>query len=67
MPLALTPSSRRMTAVAGLLAAVSLGIGLGANFIVEIAGHAAREALDRTAYVNSVRALNAQPEEGKYP
>lgn len=66
-PLALTPSSRRMTAVAGLLAAVSLGIGLGASFIVEIAGHAAREALDRTAYVNSVRALNAQPEKGKYP
>jgi multicomponent Na+:H+ antiporter subunit D len=66
-PLALTPASRRMTAVVGLLAAVSLGIGLGASYFVTIAEHAARETLDRTAYVNSVRALNDQPEEGKHP
>lgn len=64
---ALTPSRRRMTAVAGLLAATSLSIGLGADYFIAIAEHAARETLDRAAYVNGVRALNLHPEEGKHP
>ncbi len=64
---ATTPSSRRMTAVVGLLAATSLTIGLGANYFVGIAQHAAVETLDRDAYIHSVRAMNLQPEAGKHP
>lgn len=67
VPLRLTPSSRGMTAVVGALAATSLVIGLGANFFVGIAEHAARETLDRDAYVETVRGWNLTPEEGKHP
>ena len=66
-PITLSGSSRRMTAVVGLLAATSLCIGLGANRFVSIAEHAAAETLDRAAYVANVRALNLHPEEGKHP
>ncbi len=64
VPLRLTPSSRRMTAVASVLVAASLGIGLGANYFISIAEHAAQETLDRTSYVNSVRAINGGLERG---
>lgn len=67
VPLRLTPSSRRMTAAVGLLVAVSLGIGLGANRFFSIAEHAAKETLDRTAYVESVRAVNLVLEGGMQP
>jgi multicomponent Na+:H+ antiporter subunit D len=66
-PLVFTSSSRLMTGVVGVLAAISLGIGLGANYFVGVAEHAADETLARTAYVNSVRALNLAPETGKHP
>jgi multicomponent Na+:H+ antiporter subunit D len=64
---AFSRSTREMTAVVGLLAAVSLGIGLGAGPVVAIAEHAARETLDRQGYINAVQALNLQREEGKHP
>jgi multicomponent Na+:H+ antiporter subunit D len=66
-PLTFSRSSRGMTAAVGLLAATSLGIGLGANRFVELAEHAARETLDRQGYIRHVQALNRQPEEGKHP
>lgn len=61
----LSISSRRMTAVAGMLTVVSLGIGLGAGHFLRIAERAAHETLDRTAYIHSVQAL--KPDEGKRP
>lgn len=67
VPLTLSASSRGMTAVVGVLALVSVGIGVGANHFVGISDHAARETLDRTAYVETVRGWNLQPEEGKHP
>lgn len=60
-------SSRGMTAVTAALAAVSLAIGFGANPFLRVAEHAANESMDRAAYIQSVRALNLQPEEGKHP
>jgi len=64
VPLRLTPSSRRMTAAVCMLVAVSLGIGLGAERVFEIAEHAANETLDRAAYVETVRAVNLALEGG---
>lgn len=66
-PRAPAQAAGRMTAVTAVLVAASLWIGLGANHFVGLAEHAARETLDRAAYVRSVRALNLQPEEGKHP
>lgn len=56
-------SSRGMTGVAGALTAVSLCIGLGANYVVGVAEYAARETLDRATYVRNVQALNLQRKE----
>lgn len=67
VPLRLTPATRRMTATVGLLVLVSLGIGLGANTFFSIAEHAANETLDRTSYVNSVRAVKLEPKGGVQP
>jgi multicomponent Na+:H+ antiporter subunit D len=67
VPLRLTPSSRRMTAAVGALVAVSLCIGLGADRFFSIAEHAARETLDRAAYVETVRAVNLALEGGMQP
>lgn len=58
--LRLTPSSRRMTAAVSLLVVASLSIGLGANYFLSIADHAAHETLDRSSYVESVRAVNLE-------
>lgn len=60
-------TSRRSTALIGIMTALSLGIGLGAHHFVPLAGHAARETLDRTGYIERVRSLNLTPEEGKHP
>lgn len=42
---------RRMTAVAAGMTVVSLGIGLGAEFFLEVAHEAARQLLDRPGYI----------------
>jgi multicomponent Na+:H+ antiporter subunit D len=48
------PGTRRLTAVTAGMAAVSLGIGLGVPFFHGVAERAARQALDRPAYVAAV-------------
>src|SRR5690606_31757717 len=58
-----TKSSRGMTAVAAGLAVTSLVIGVGSNVFIRVAEHAAKETMDRSAYVESVRALNLMPVE----
>lgn len=67
VPLRLTPSSRRMTAAVCLLVLVSLGIGLGAERVFEVAEHAANETLDRAGYVQAVRAVNQGLKGGEGP
>jgi multicomponent Na+:H+ antiporter subunit D len=42
---------RRMTAVAGGMTLLSLGIGFGAEYFLDIAHEAARQLLDRPAYI----------------
>ncbi len=42
---------KTMTAVAGGMTVLSLGIGLGAEFFLKLAHEAARQLLDRTAYI----------------
>ncbi len=67
VPLRLTPSTRRMTAAVGLLVAVSLSIGFGANYFFSIAEHAANETLDRAGYIENVRAINLALHGGTEP
>jgi len=49
------------------MVAVSLVIGLGAEFFVKTAKHAAGETLDRAGYVRTVKAADARIHEGKHP
>jgi multicomponent Na+:H+ antiporter subunit D len=59
--------ARRMSAAGLGLAAVSLGIGLGAEFFLRIATRAAHETLDRPGYVRTVLGANATHFPGKHP
>jgi len=59
--------SRRMTAVGVAMLAVSLTIGLGAEFFIRIASRAAHETLDRAGYVRSVNDANTTLYPGKHP
>lgn len=45
---------KRMTMVVGLMTAVSLSIGLGAEFFMRVAQRAAEMALDQKAYIEAV-------------
>jgi ABC-type proline/glycine betaine transport system permease subunit len=53
------PGLRRMTAVVVGMTAVSLLIGLGVNFFYGVAERAARQVLDRPAYIEAVTGLPA--------
>jgi multicomponent Na+:H+ antiporter subunit D len=66
-PPRLDASTRRMTAVGVGMAAVSLFIGLGAETFLRTATRAARETLDRPAYVRAVYEANATLYPGKHP
>ena len=48
------PGTRRMTTVVVGMTAVSLVIGLGVNFFYGVADRAARQVLDRPAYIEAV-------------
>lgn len=63
----LTSQTRGMTAAVGILVVVSLMMGLGADAFVRIADQAAEEAFGSAPYVESVRAINLEPVEGKHP
>lgn len=66
-PLNYDVRAKRMTAVGLAMVAVSLVIGLGAEFFVKTAKHAATETLDRTGYVHTVLSANDRLCEGKHP
>ncbi len=66
-PLNYDGRAKRMTAVGLGMVAVSLVIGLGAEFFVKTAKHAAGETLDRAGYVRTVKAADARIHEGKHP
>lgn len=59
--------ARGMTLVGLGMAAVSLGIGFGAEPFLRAATHAARETLDRPGYVRTVYGANAQLYPDKQP
>lgn len=59
--------ARGMTMAGLSMAAVSLGIGLGAEFFLGIARRAADETLDRPAYVRTILGANATHYPGKHP
>jgi multicomponent Na+:H+ antiporter subunit D len=53
------PGTRRMTSVVVGMTAVSLVIGLGVNFFYGVADRAARQVLDRPAYIEAVTGRSA--------
>jgi multicomponent Na+:H+ antiporter subunit D len=59
--------TRGMTAAGLGMAAVSLCIGLGAEFFLRISRRAAEETLDRPAYVRTVLGSNETQYPGKHP
>jgi multicomponent Na+:H+ antiporter subunit D len=59
--------ARRMSAVGVAMLAVSLSIGLGAEFFIRAATRAAHETLDRPGYVRAVTGANSTLYPGKHP
>ena len=53
--------ARAMSATVGALAALSLGIGFGAEGVFRLAREAAAQAMDRQGYVAAVRAASSPP------
>ncbi len=60
-PRAVPAGARAMSATVGALAALSLGIGFGAEGVFRLAREAAAQAMDRQGYVAAVRAASSPP------